>query len=297
MQMRGMILPAGPIPPGGGQLRDAFLEENGLAELARADAAFRAVLNDLDSAGVTVPTLPELVENTEAESRREIQRVNRSRWLDLGPLIDDALKARVEPLIREAESSAVRAFNYLEDHALGERAHRAIHQAAFVRRGLFGCPIILRDGLLWTACSIHVSHIRVGFSVEIVCDFECSVCGRLVEDCDHDMGSTYELTIERGDAGLCGLHNRIDCEHPIGSPFRATAIATARSIKATTGVAVVERPRYPQARAKEITIDSEALAANELVRRAAEAGDLHDDECLGPCRGLRMCSALTSDMK
>ncbi|MGO1841021.1 MAG: hypothetical protein ACTHZM_02995 [Canibacter sp.] len=295
MRVRGLILQVGAIPPSGGPLRDAFLEENGLAELIKADTAFETVSTDLEAAGLAIPALPELAESTEADSSREIQRVNRSRWLELGSRVGDALKARIEPLIRESESSAVRAFNYLEDHELGERAHRAIHHAAFVRRGLFGCPIILRDGLLWTACSTHVAHIRVGFSAEIISDFECSLCGHLVEDCDHDMGSTYEVTTERDEAGLCGLHGRTDCDHQMGEPFRVTAIATARNIKATTRVAIVDRPRYPQARFGEITIGSEALAADERLRRAAEAGDLHDDECLGPCKGLS-AGSIVSDM-
>lgn len=286
MQVRGLILPVGPIPPSEGSLRDAYLEENGLAELAKADVSFEAVCADLEAVGVTIPALPELARASDADVSREIQRANRSRWLELGLLVDDALAARVEPLIRESESSAVRAFNYLEDHELGDRAHRAIHRAAFVRRGLFGCPITFHDGLLWTTCSAHVAHIRLGFSAEIVSDFECSLCERLVEDCDHDMGSTYEVLIDRDEAGLCSLHGRAECDHPMGVPFRVTAIATARSIKASTGVAIVDRPRYPQARISEITIGSEALVADERLRRAADVGALHDDMCLGPCGGF-----------
>lgn len=286
MQVRGLILSAGSIPPSGGALRDAYLEENGLAELVKADVSFDAVRTDLEAVGVTIPALPELAQASDADVSRDIQRANRSRWLELASLVDDALATRIEPLIRESELSAVRAFNYLEDHELGDRAHRAIHRAAFVRRGLFGCPITLRDGLLWTNCSSHVAHIRLGFSAEVVSDFECSLCGRLVEECDHDMGSTYEVYTERNEAGLCGLHGRDDCDHPMGEPFRVTAIATARSIKATTGVAIVDRPRYPQARISEITLGSQALVGDERLRRAAEAGALHDDMCLGPCGGF-----------
>ncbi|WP_336855458.1 hypothetical protein [Sinomonas albida] len=149
----------------------------------------------------------------------------------------------------------VAALNYLEDHALADAAHRAIHRAAFMRRGLYGCPIVLGDDdEFWTKCSISISHLRIGMSAGLISDFECSICGLLVEDCDHIMGEIYDKIASRDDDGTCSICEATECEHEIGKAYLTAAYANARNAMAEE-VSMVARPRYPQARIVERSID------------------------------------------
>ncbi|UJH70443.1 hypothetical protein [Ornithinimicrobium sp. INDO-MA30-4] len=82
-------------------------------------------------------------------------------------------------------------------------------------------------------------------------DFGCSVCGQLVEDCDHQMGEFYSKQIHRDDEGACSLCGAINCEHTEGETHSVEAYAEARNVKARE-VSFVARPRYPQARIVEM---------------------------------------------
>lgn len=181
--------------------------------------------------------------------------------------------------------AAMDALNYLEDHELREEAHAAIHRSAFVNRGLFGCPVVLRDDEYWTDCPINISHLRVGVSAGLVSDFECSVCGELVEDCDHQMGHPYPKVAELTAEGKCTLCDSVDCEHPEGKIFLAQAHASARNIQAAE-VSLVARPRYPLARIVEELKDMGPLHKDSRVVHAAKHGDLNCDADLGPCEGF-----------
>lgn len=185
---RARILTWGPVPPSGGPFRLRYLEANGREALRVSDAEYAAAMSILGDHRQFMPVLHTPHIELDEDVRRQIQRRKRSEWIEFASTIPESVLTEVEPHIRLAESSAVDALNHLEDHELAETSHTAIHRAAFVRRGLFGCPIVLRDdNSFWTACSVNMSHLRLGLSAGIVSDWECSICGRLVEDCDHIM--------------------------------------------------------------------------------------------------------------
>ncbi|MFF2318238.1 hypothetical protein ACFVTE_18465 [Arthrobacter sp. NPDC058097] len=217
--------------------------------------------------------------------RRQVQRQKRSEWIDFTATIDQKTLDEVEPLIRHSESAAVAALNYLEDHELAEVAHAAIHRAAFMRRGLFGCPIVLReDDEFWTNCSISMSHLRLGTSAGLISDFECSICGKLVEDCDHIMNEVYYKSAAHID-GKCSICGATTCEHEAGKAYPAVAYANARNM-GLEEVSLVARPRYPQARIVEESVDLGPAGDDPRVRRAAQQHILNCDGCLGPCKGF-----------
>jgi len=286
LRFKTSLLYAGAIPPSGGPHRARFLNLNGRQALSDADASFDDVINILCAKAALIPSPHRPLESIDDDHRREIQREKRTEWIEFVDTLDQATLDAIEPKIRRSEAAAVAALNYLEDHELAHSAHEAIHRAAFVRRGLFGCPIVLHDdGDYWTDCALNMSHLRAGMSAEVVSDFECSICGRLVEDCEHIMNEVYDKTAEREGDGTCTICDAAECEHEAGRDYPVVAQGSARNMVAE-GVAMVARPRYPLARIVARSMDLDEVGDSDLVREAARQGRLHCDACLGPCKGL-----------
>jgi hypothetical protein len=290
LQFKAALMQWGPIPPSGGPHRLRYLDINGRAALQTADDEFARALGILRTKANSMPVIHDPLVEDDDDVRRGIQRKKRSDWIEFVTTIDQAMLDEIEAHIRRSESSAVAALNFLEDHELAETAHEVIHRASFVRRGLYGCPIVRRDDELWTDCSINLSHLRVGISVGIVSDFECSICGHLVEDCDHAMGATYNKVAARDKAGKCIICDSADCEHVVGLAYPTVAYANARNM-IPQEVSMVPRPRYPQARIVENTVDLDGLSDDPRILRAAEHGVLNCDACLGPCKGFNEMSS------
>lgn len=284
-QYKMMIMQAGPIPPSGGPLRERYLDHHGRGALEIAAAEYAKAARMLDTQATSVPTLDFSLVEYDEDLRSTIQRDKRAQWIGYRAEVGQSTFDAVEPHIKRSAKAAMDALNYLEDHALREEAHAAIHRAAFVKRGLFGCPIVLRDDEYWSDCPINISHLRMGVSAGLVSDFDCSVCGELVEDCDHQMGQPYPKTAERTAEDTCTICGSGDCEHPAGEIFLVQAQANARNIR-TGEVSFVARPRYPLARIVEMSKDIGALRDDSRVRHAAKHGDLNCDADLGPCKGF-----------
>jgi len=289
-QFKAAIMQRGPVPPSGGPHRLRYLDVNGREALQTADDEYATVLDILGTKGSSMPVMHRPLVEDDDDVRRTIQRAKRWEWMEYLATIDQAALDEIEPHIRRSESSAVAALNFLEDHELAEAAHEAIHRAAVVRRGLYGCPIVLRDGELWTDCSINLSHLRAGMSAGLVGDFECSICGRLVEGCEHQMGEAYDKVAARNEVGKCAICDSTDCEHVVGLGYPTVAYANARNVIAQE-VSMVPRPRYPQARMIENTVDLGDLGDAPRILQAAERGDLNCDACLGPCKGFNEMSS------
>jgi hypothetical protein len=246
---------------------------------------YAQVLAILGASVESMPALPSPLVEAEEDVRRAVQRTKRAEWIAFQADLEQAALDTIEPHIKKSVVAAMEALNYLEDNELMEEAHRAIHRAAFVRRGLFGCPIVLRDDEFWSECPINLSHLRMGVSAGFVSDFECSICDELVEDCDHQMGEFYPKTAERAIDGKCSLCGAADCEHPVGETVLVQAYGNARNI-APGEVSFVPRPRYPLARIVRESKDLGASGDDPRVRYAAQQGDLNCDADLGPCKGF-----------
>lgn len=286
LHFKTVIMQWGPIPPSGGPHRDSYLDANGRESLRTADESYLAALTALGKRAHGIPAMHTPLATDDDALRREVQRQKRSEWLDFSATIDQQTLDVVDPLIRRSESAAVAALNYLEDHELAEVAHAAIHRAAFMRRGLYGCPIVLRhDDEFWTDCSINMSHLRAGMSAGLISDFECSICGQTAEDCDHKMNEVYDMTASRDDEGMCSICKATECEHGVGITYPTAAYANARNMMAEE-VSMVARPRYPQARILEKSIDLGPEGDDPRVRLAAQHNALNCDGCLGPCKGF-----------
>jgi hypothetical protein len=280
-----MIMQSGPIPPSGGPLRERYLDYHGRKALEDAASEYAKAIALLAARAASVPALDFALVESDGDVRRAIQRDKQARWIRFQAETDQSTLDALEPHIKKSVKAAMDALNYLEDHDLKEEAHAAIHRAAFVNRGLFGCPIVLRDGEYWTDCPINISHLRMGLSAGLVSDFECSVCSEPVEDCEHEVGQPYPKVAGRTAEGKCTICDSVDCEHPQGDIFLVQAHAIARNIKAAE-VSFVARPRYPLARIVEASKDMGPLHDDPVVRHAAKHGALNCDDDLGPCNGF-----------
>ena len=282
-----VIMQWGPIPPSGGPNRERYLDHHGQQALDEAASEYAEAVALLGDRADTMPTIDFALVETDDNARRAIQRDKRAQWVEFQEGTDQATIDEIETHIKKSVSSAMAALNYLEDHPLRERAHEAIHRAAFLKRGLFGCPIVLRDDDgFWTDCPIKISHLRMGVSAGLASDFECSICGRLVEDCDHQMGYYHPKVAERDAEGTCTICGETECEHTPGETIMVRAWANARNVKASE-VSFVARPRYPLARIVERAKDMGNAGEDQMVQLAAKQGHLNCDEDLGPCKGFK----------
>ena len=280
-----LILQAGPIPPSGGPLRERYLDHHGRKALKIADSEYAQAIAFLGDRASFMPALDFALIEPDENVRRVIQRDNRSQWIEFWSETDQSILDAIEPHIKRSVRAAMDALNYLEDHKLMEEAHVAIHRAAFLKRGLFGCPIVFRDDGYWTDCPINISHLRMGISAGLVSDFKCSICGEPAEDCEHKMGQFYPKVVAHTNKGKCTICGSLDCEHSDGERFLIQAHAIALNIK-TDEVSFVARPRYPLARIVEESKDMGPLHDDPSVQDAARHGNLNCDADLGPCKGF-----------
>ena len=274
------VISVGPIPPAGGPARMQYLVHSGAVELNTAEHEYAAVASLLNDWAGSVPPLFSPVESSDENFRQHVQQVSRQAWKNLGKELPEETLRLIEPRIRASEKAAVNALNYLEDTERAQEAHEAIHRAAFIRSGLFGCPIRYADGQFWTDCPVNMSHLRMGMSAGITSDFYCSICNEKMEDCDHVMGDDYQVIASKSDDGHCTACDLMSCAHQSGETYVVTAEGIGREIVAHE-VSMVPRPRYPLARIQAMTRE-----VPELYRSYAEAGVLNCDGCMGPCTGL-----------
>ena len=283
----GIFLTEGvPFPPAGGPDRLRYLEENGLKALEVSSVEYDAAMDVLGPRASAIPQMSEPLVEPDDSARRAIQREKRLEWVEFSSALDSAVLDALRPHVTLAESSAVEALNFLEDHRLAETAHESIHRCAFIRSGLFGCPITFSDGQFWTQCLVQTSHIRMGLSAGFTGDDDCSICGRPLADCDHILGATYDVVASRDTGGNCGLCGSVSCEHIPGVSYPTVAYGIIRKAELEE-VSLVPRPRFPLARLNKITIDLPGgLPADSRVVEAATRGILNCDVCLGPCKGF-----------
>lgn len=283
LQFKALVLEYGPVPPSGGPERLRYLTHHGRQSLERFEAEMKRALEILAKSPARVPRIDFALTESDDEVRSAIHERKRQEWAKFKSSTDTALLKQAEPHVRGAVDFAIAALNFLEDHALCEDAHEAVHQAAFLQRGLYGCPIVIRENSYWTNCPVNISHIRVGLSVGMVVDYSCSICGRMAEDCDHVIGQAYEVVATRTDV-LCSICDAEVCGHIPGQNY--VAVAKARTTNAVMHeTSFVKRPRYPRARIVEMTVNCGDEGDDPRFFALAGCGALDCDAELGPCNG------------
>ena len=217
----------------------------------------------------------------DVDAARKWQEDRRDAWTPVRRRTSEGSLTNAEPYFRKAERLAVSALNHLEDHPRAEEAHALVHEAMFYRRGLYGCPVLFKDGHFWSRCPSRLIHNRVGVSAGLTGTFACSVCGQPIEDCDHIPDSVVPHVATRRRDGFCSICDLTECEHIEGAQYDRSVRALGTSLSAHE-VSFVRRPRYPDARFTAVTLD-----LPDEYRRFAQAEVLNCDDCLGPCGGMR----------
>lgn len=279
-----LLIEWGHIPPSGGPYRQEYLLANGREALGVAIREYEKVLTILGEAS-TLPIMHTPLVEGDRKKRLVIQAKKAAEWLAFRGTVDEDTIAKLAPHIRQSELAAVAALNFLEDHELADTAHAAIHRASFVRGGLLGCIVTVRDDELWTGCSMQIHQLRFGASVGMVSDFACSICGEPMEDCDHLADHMYPKVASRNKDAKCNICYAEECGHREGETYEARAHGIALNIKSGE-ISIVDRPRYPMARITELELELGDVSGHPDLLKAARDGELHCQVCLGPCEGF-----------
>ncbi|MBF4574544.1 hypothetical protein ITJ64_18690 [Herbiconiux sp. VKM Ac-1786] len=269
------LLEAGAVPPAGGPVREEWLLERGCRALQTATEA-----RDDIARALRLGPLPTERFFDEFIIDPVAMEATRRDWDRIRSELDPIELTNQEQPLAEAIKLAQSALNYLEDSEFSDDAHVLIHRLARLRAGLYGCQLWVEKGEVWTDCPVRISHMRWGFSVEMTTTWNCSICDTRFDSCLHDPDTYYQVTIGRK-SGICTGCFESDCDHEIGETYLVKPRPVANSIS-DGAVAVVERPRYPDARAVRETLPIEP--GSEAFELATQ-GALFCELCLSPCPG------------
>lgn len=277
-----LLIRPGEIPPADGPNRDRFLDANGACALHVAQSAL------IDLATVVPAHLYHrvlaLAEGANSANGGTAQR--EQEWADLVRLAPGAAWIETAQIAGAGARAALLALNFLEDRPGREDAHRLVHTLGAIRGAFRGCHIWAQDGQAWTDCPVRLHRFRFGISLEAVTEWGCSVCLERFEKCTHIPGDVYRVTAARLGGG-CNVCVEKSCGHIEGVAYEAMCRPIALRILDGAS-AIVDRPRYPEARVQAATL---GIVDDAKLMAAAEGGNLHCTQCLFPCQGL-----LTSDM-
>ncbi|RSM80470.1 hypothetical protein DL991_10085 [Amycolatopsis sp. WAC 01375] len=162
----------------------------------------------------------------------------------------------------EARAVLRSAMDHLEDAHRDDfaAAHTALDQLGRLLRQHYpsACVLPFRDGTYRQECPVELAHLRVGLSPRIrVIASHCSICNQDPEDCAHLPGRAYDGQ-------------------------RCLSVITDAEI---IDVALVGRPRLPDARITSWGIDLETLQT-ALGPTFSPGDQVLCGSCLSPCRGL-----------
>jgi hypothetical protein len=191
-----------------------------------------------------------------------------------------------ETAARAALSSAVDAFNYLEDTTLADRAHNMVHRVGEFVGGLYGCWLEYDKGDWLRTCPVVISHLRVGNSVGFTARWLCSICRRDVSDpdgCSHMPGRTYEVEATTND-GLCSICGSTPCDHRPGARYSVVA-GTMVEEADLHETSLVARPRDPLCRCDAIEVSNDLLI-RDLGHQPRPSERIRCNECIGVCMGF-----------
>ena len=165
-----------------------------------------------------------------------------------------------ESLGRDALTSAVRAFNLLEDMPEADDAHRLIHEIGMYVSRHFGCKINLRDGLWRWECPVTIAHLRLGQSIGFTAPRICSICRQNImsDQCSHLPSQTYEVQVVDACRCPCGTD---DCHnHMEGDILEVYPRSLVKEADSLDEISWVPRPRDPLARIEAISYTPEHMA-------------------------------------
>jgi hypothetical protein len=210
-------------------------------------------------------------------------------WTELAP--DQA-----EERGREALRLCASALNWLEDTEHEDRVHEELESMGrYMREHLpKGCRLHWTGDRYEHRCPVAIAHKRFGFSPALREGRRiCSICGEDVSECEHLPDSKYPAPGGVGPSGYCPVCIRKDCsDHSPDATFVVYPVSIVEEIIGIDHVAVVRRPKQPDARLTAIPIDTKRLRKT-LGPNFQPGMELNCDRCLLPCQGFDYPSTLT----
>lgn len=288
---RGYAMRTGtPILPASGPARVAALLNDGQNRLAQSYRQYGEALAIL---GWSILGDINLIPKQNFKARPYIlgRADNSPAWEDLQRKLatssDENLRQIIESKFRGALSSAIDAFNFMEEldsyKNLAESAHVQAHRCAELIGNIFGCQAEIEDGRYWIVCPLRLMHFRMGLSVGLRTVRVCSLCGNPIDECEHLLDEEYEIVVKRDSSGACSACGTNSCSHIAGDVVRLYPRPIHGDIELDE-VSWVSTPRDPLARTTGIRIGKEQI--KELAGGHPVGSPLNCGYCTGPCSGF-----------
>jgi hypothetical protein len=319
------------LPPPSGRARVEFCIRQGIQAMVLGSnqygRALRLVGTHLPKGLRSVPpTYPLDLQHQELQAK-SIGRKRVETWFRNRNYLDDQEDAALllgirylgkdwafaEKSARDALSSAVDAFNWLDDvrqdleertpisvlsffpsarrampefptvENLVESAHQLAHRTGELVGGLFGCQLV-HDGKSWQKeCPLSFLHIRLGMSPGMACRYACSICEQDPSECEHELGEAYAVAASRVE-GACNICRGDACGHIPGDLYRVRARLSIIEADLRE-VSLVPRPRDPLARIERLGVDDDRMRQFHGFLPHPESTLLCHD-CMYPCTGF-----------
>jgi hypothetical protein len=282
-QIEGMALHFDtPIPPRSGPRRLQMLHSRGTEQLKLAKCLYsktRDQVGCLEVHGLDSPHAP--------------------WWVYPPTIVGDGARCpngrmnrHAESLSRDALTSAVRAFNFLEDTPEADDAHRLIHEIGMYVSRHFGCKINLQDGLWSWQCPVTIAHLRLGQSVGFTASRICSICRQNImsDQCSHLPGQIYEVQVVDASRCPCGTDN---CHnHVVGDILKVNPRSLVKEADSLDEISWVPRPRDPLARIEAISYTPERMVIMMRTEIPSNVRTIECFHCRQACTGLWDCEVL-----
>jgi hypothetical protein len=188
----------------------------------------------------------------------------------------------LEALARMSLARAVDSFNFLEETDIAGLAHQHAHKVAALVGGIFGCVIEYGEGIYWDTCPISLMHHRWGLSAGFTAIRRCSLCGEDLDVCEHMLGASYEVQVQRDAEGVCNACGSRSCSHIDGQTELSYPHAVMTDAEFHE-VSLVPKPRDPLARITKLELDPQLL---HRLAGEPDGRDIRCFRCLQPCNGF-----------
>lgn len=191
-----------------------------------------------------------------------------------------------EQLAREALLHLARYLDWVEDTLDEAAAHVEMDLAGRWVRETFGCRLSFVDGTYAITCPVDLAHTRMGFSIGGTATRICSLCGKDLSACPHDLHIAYMVPGGLEDLGWCRVClKREACQHLASLSHRANVVSIITDMDLEE-ISIVAKPAHPEARITRTTLPTKDLR-DALGADFVPGIEVSCDKCLNPCQGLR----------
>jgi len=189
---------------------------------------------------------------------------------------------------RKALALETSAFNWLEDSDWEDATHAELHAMGKRVHELFpdGCHLEWTGERYEHRCPVRIVHKRFGFSPSFRVGKQiCRICGEDASECPHLRDRLYPVTGGRDDEGCCRVCHERTCRHEDSVEYMTRMTVKITEIVEVDHLAIVSRPRQPDARLLGIPVSTENLA-EALGPDFSPGIEVHCSLCEFACTGF-----------